>query len=353
MLRGIVRALLAALALAVLYLVAWPVPIRPVAWDPPAAPPRTGSLAPNDRLAGVAWLGRGVALGPESIALDRDGRVHTGTRDGRILRLRDDDSFEEVANTGGRPLGLAFDRAGTLWICDLRRGLVALSPGGAPRVVATEHAGVPLRFADDVDVGPDGTVYFSDASSRFDAFRPDLVEHGPNGRLLAYHPDTGRTELLVGGLHFANGVAVGPEGRYVLVNETGSYRIVRRWLAGPKAGTTEAFVDALPGFPDNVTWSPSRRVFWVALFAPRIASFDWLQPHPWLRTLVFRLPQALQPAPARHAWVLAIDEQGKIVANLEHDAKDSYSPVTSARERDGVLYLGSLERDAVGRIRLP
>jgi sugar lactone lactonase YvrE len=341
------------LAAAALYLAAWPVLIEPVAWTPPPLPPRAGAYAPNDRLAAVEWLGRGVALGPEAVAVDREGRVHTGTRDGRILRLRADDTFEEVARTGGRPLGLAFAADGTLYVCDLEKGLLAMPPGGAPRVVASSHAGVPFRFADDVDVAPDGTVYFSDASSRFSVWKPDIFEHRGNGRLLAYHPATGATDLVLGGLHFANGVAVGPGGRYVLVNETGSYRILRVWLAGPRRGQYDVFLDALPGFPDNITWSPGRRVFWVALFAPRLPTFDWLQPRPWLRKVVFRLPEALQPAPVRHAWVLGVDEEGRVRHDLEDASSHSFSPITSAREHSGLLYLGSLQRDAVGRIRAP
>jgi sugar lactone lactonase YvrE len=270
-----------------------------------------------------------------------------------LARVLADGGFDVVARTPGRTLGLAFHPDGTLYLCVLGEGLVALRPDGALRTVARAHAGVPFRFVDDVDVAPDGTVYFTDASSRFQTFRPDLVEHGPNGRLLSYRPATGETALVLGGLHFANGVAVGPNGEYVLVNETGSYRIQRVWLAGPRKGQAEVFLDDLPGFPDNVTWSASRRVFWVALFSPRLAVFDWLQPHLWLRKVVFRLPEALQPAPVRHAWVLGVDEAGRVVHDLEDASGTSFAPVTSARERDGVLWLGSLEREALGRIRLP
>ena len=37
-------------------------------------------------------------------------------------------------------------------------------------------------------------------------------------------------------LLFANGVAVGPDDAYVLVNETAAYRVMRYWLKGEKAG---------------------------------------------------------------------------------------------------------------------
>lgn len=190
--------LLLALALSG-YIAAWPVEIEPVAWKAPPPPPLVGPLAPNDRLRGVEWLGRGQLSGPEATAIDRLGRVHTGTADGRILRLDPvRGAFEPVAFTGGRPLGMAFDAAGTLYVCDAAKGLLAVSPGGELRVLATAHEGVRLGFADDVDVGPDGTVYFSDATSKFGPARSreDILEHGGHGRLLAWYPSTGKTELL-------------------------------------------------------------------------------------------------------------------------------------------------------------
>jgi sugar lactone lactonase YvrE len=124
-------------------------------------------LAPNDRLGGVEWLGRGEALGPEATAIDAAGRVHTGTRDGRVLRLDPAiGGFATLADTGGRPLGMVFDPAGTLYLCDASRGLLALSPQGALRTLATEQGGVRFGFADGIERGPDGTLYFSDASAR-------------------------------------------------------------------------------------------------------------------------------------------------------------------------------------------
>ena len=88
------------------YLLAWPVPIRPVAWYPSPAPPPTGPWAPNHRLRGVERLGEGVVHGPEATALDAAGHVYTGTRDGTVLRLDPaTKAFTEVARTGGRPLG--------------------------------------------------------------------------------------------------------------------------------------------------------------------------------------------------------------------------------------------------------
>jgi sugar lactone lactonase YvrE len=350
------RLVLLAVTLLIAYLCAWPVPVEPVAWTPPKAPAPTGAYAPNERLRAVEWLGRGAVVGPEATALDARGRVHTGTRDGRILRFDPvAGSFETLATPGGRPLGMAFDAAGRLVYCDGAVGLRALAPGGEATTLATGHAGVPFRLADDVAVGPDGTVYFTDASSRFGvhATREAILEHGGDGRLLAYHPDTGRTELLLAGLEFANGVAVAGDGSYVLVNETGAYRITRYWLAGPRRGSAEPFAENLPGLPDNVTWSATRRAFWVALFSPRVPALDALARHPFLRKVVLRVPRALQPEPLPQGFAIALGEDGNVLHVLRDASPGAFAPVTSVRERDGVLWLGNLEGDGIGRVEAP
>ena len=355
--RTLLRVLLVAVAALLAWLFFWPVPIESRAWKAPPAPRLEGAYAPNDALAAVEWLGKGQVRGPEATAVDQAGRVHTGTADGRILRFDPARGlFEEVASTGGRPLGLAFGADGTLYVCDAVKGLLSLAPGAkAPRTLATGHGGVPFHFANDVDVGADGTVYFSDSSFRFGLGqeREDVLEHGGAGRLLAWRPATGTTELLLSGLQFANGVAVAGDGASVLVAELGAYRITRYWLEGPRKGTSEVFFDNLPGLPDNLTFSRSRGIFWVALYSPRVKALDVLAPYPFLRQVVYRLPMWLQPQPARHAFALGLDPQGRVVANLQHAAPDAFAPVTSVREHGGWLWLGSVSREALGRVRAP
>src|SRR5262249_7675423 len=141
---------------------------------------------PNNLLSRTEWLAKGIATGPEAIAIDSAGRVYTGTRDGRVLRLsHEGDSVETLVNTGGRPLGVAFDRQGNVIVADAIKGLLAISPQKGMTVLAKEQGGVRFGLVDDVDVAEDGTIYFSDASSKFSLqeLRADFLEHRPNGRL--------------------------------------------------------------------------------------------------------------------------------------------------------------------------
>lgn len=346
----------AALLLLAVYLLAWPVPIEPIAWRAPAAPPREGPYAPNDRLRAVERVGAGELEGPEATAIDAAGRVFTGARDGRILRLEPGArTFTLHARTGGRPLGMAVAADGSLVVADAEKGLLSVSPAGEVKVLATGQGGLPFRLTDDVALGRDGSAYFTDASSRFGlgGEREDVLEHAGRGRLLAWRPRTGEVELLLSGLQFANGVALSADESFLLVNETGAYRIVRYWLSGPGKGSAEPFLENLPGLPDNLTWSQERRAFWVALFSPRLPALDLLAPYPWLRKVVLRLPLWLQPQPKRRAMALAVDEGGRVVEWMEDDSAHPFAPVTSVRERAGFLWLGSLHENALGRIAAP
>jgi sugar lactone lactonase YvrE len=197
-------------AAAAAYLLLFPVPIEPTAWTAPSPPPRAGLLAPNEKLRAVERIGGPSVHQPESTAIDPEGRVYAGVADGRIVRIDPrSGSVSHFAATGGRPFGLAFDGEGRLYVSDAVKGLLRVSTSGEVTSLASGHAGIPFHFTDDVSIGPDGTVYFTDASSRFgpDQFREDILEHGGHGRLLSFDPRSGRTELLLSGLQFANGVA--------------------------------------------------------------------------------------------------------------------------------------------------
>jgi sugar lactone lactonase YvrE len=344
------RAMTLGIVLTAAYLLLWPVPIEPEAWTPPRAPLHFV----NADLIGVELLEPSLPA-PEAITFDAEGRIVTGLLDGRIVRFTPNGhDITVLAETGGRPLGLKYDDAGRLFVADAYRGLLAIGPQGSLQTLATTHAGQAMHLVDDLDVAKDGAVYFSDASSRWPLaqYKMDIIEHRPSGRLLVYRPDRG-VDLVLGGLYFANGVALSPDESYVLVAETMSYRIRRIYLRGPRAGQNDMFADNLPGFPDNITWSPARRAFWIALAAPRKRAIDALGQWPFARKMLARLPEMLQPAPKRHAWALAVDETGRIVADVQDALRTSYSPLTSVVERDGFLYLGSFVHHGVGRIRAP
>jgi sugar lactone lactonase YvrE len=351
------RAAIAVATLVLLYLLLWPVPIAPVAWEAPDNPGYTGLFAANDRLSAMELVPIGEDIGPEAIARDREGRFYLATYSGWIVRLDSTGKNpERWANTGGRPLGMAFDSSGTLWVADGHRGLLSVSPSGRVLVMVTEAAGRPVRYADDVDVSADGRVYFTDASTKFywptyDALTAsilEVVEHRGNGRVIEYDPVSGRTSEIAGGLVFPNGIVVTHDGTALLVNEMGNYRVLKIERTGVARGAMQAVVTDLPGFPDNLRRGLDGR-YWIALVSPRSGIADWMADKPALRRVLLRLPAFLRPGPKDYGHILAVDDSWRVVADLQ-DPSGKLPSLTSALETDGALWLGSLKAPTAARL---
>lgn len=291
---------------------------------------------------------------PEDVVVDRDGWLVTGVDDGRILRVSPATGEVRVlATTGGRPLGLEVLPDGHILICDSPGGLLDLDPAsGILRVLVSSFEGQPLRFCSNVVAALDGTLYFSTSSARYTIreWRHDIVENIPTGRLYRRHAD-GRVESLLDRLYFANGLALAADQSWIVVAETGASRLRRLWLSGPKAGQHEIFAE-LPGYPDNLSMS-ANGLIWVALPTPPNPLLTKIHKLPLsLRRLVARLPQALQPAPARSTWVMALDGDARVVHDYRQD-DGSYSFVTGVCEDQGTIYLGSLAEPAILAVALP
>jgi len=353
MFKKILYGLLALVLILVGYLALWPAPIDPVAWIPPEAPKLEGILAPNTLLNQSEVLGEGKVKGPEDVAVDSAGRIYSGSADGRITRILHDGQVETFANTGGRPLGLHFDAQGNLIVADAKKGLLSVSTSGEVTTLVAGYQGKNFVFADDLDIGPDGIIYFSDASDTYpiEVFLLDLLEARPHGRLYSYNPATRETRMLLDGLYFANGIAVSSRGDFVLVNETGRYQITRYWLKGPQAGSHDIFIENLPGFPYGIS-SNRRGTFWLALASPRKADVDQLHTNPFMKKVVTKLPDSMKPAATMYGFVLALDEQGNILRSYQDPSGKNVAEVTSVEEHGGYIYLGNLTHDRFWRLKL-
>jgi sugar lactone lactonase YvrE len=351
--RKTLLVLLAIIGLGVLYLLLWPVPIDPQAWTPPDAPPLAGVYEPNNLLAPVEKLN--VGHNPEGVAIDAEGRIYTGLEDGRIMRLGADGNQPELfARVDGRPLGMQFDGAGNLIVAGGDKGLLSIGRDGAVSVLSASARGTSFRCVNDLDIAADGTIYFSDTSFKYpiSIYKHDLFEHRPNGRLLSFDPKSRQTSVVLDGLYFPNGVAVSKDQSFVLLSETGKYRVLRVWLTAGRKGQSENFIDNLPGFPDNISANGSDE-FWLALVTPRNKLLDALLPRPFLRKVILRLPSFMQPAPKRHGFIIALDKEGRVTRNLQDPSGKSFALVSSVLEHQGKLYLGSIGEEALGRLTVP
>ncbi|MEP0942387.1 MAG: SMP-30/gluconolactonase/LRE family protein [Rhizobiaceae bacterium] len=341
-------------ALAAAYLLLWPVPIEPVAWDAPENEGYVSDFAPNTKMQGLARVSLNGHSGPEDIALGPDGKLYVPTHDGVIFTYGGG-KLTEFAKTQGRPLGIEFGPNGKLFVADAYRGLLEIGPDGNIIVLTNKtDDGSPIRYADDLDVADDGSIYFTDASVKFGAEEfggtlpaslLDLMEHGPNGRVLKYDPASKSTSVLLDGLSFANGMALTADGSHYLVVETGTYSVLRVPV-GVNAEATP-ILQNLPGFPDNINRNADG-TFWIGLVSPRSPAVEFLSDRPFLRKIVQRLPTFMRPKPLRYGFVLRIDEDGNVLETLQ-DPSGDYALTTGLIEgADRKRYITSLTEPDIG-----
>jgi sugar lactone lactonase YvrE len=341
----------------VVYLALWPVSVQPVAWEAPEDAGYTRDFTQNDSLTTLELIDLDGRIGPEDADIGPDGLIYVATHDGEVLRIGKNGGVTSFAQTQGRPLGLEFDADGTLYVADAYRGLLAVDHTGGVTLLSNQaEDGSPVLFADDVDIAADGTVYFSDASTRFGAQANggtlaasvlDLVEHSANGRILKYDPVSGKTTVFADGLNFANGVAVNEVSDAVFVVETGAYRIWRFPIDGSPG---RVILENLPGFPDNIN-NAADGTFWVGLVSPRNAIMDKLAGLPSLRRVIMRLPDAMKPAPTRYGFILRIDAEGRVIETLQ-DPSGSYALTTGAVTlSDGRIAVTSLTEPHLGLLQ--
>jgi len=131
-----------------------------------------------------------------------------------------------------------------------------------------------------------------------------------------------------------------------------SCRLWRYWLKGPKAGTSDIFVEYLPGIPDNLGRN-ERGEFWVPLHSLRTNLEMYLGVLPWIHQVIGGLPLAQQHlyklmAPKPHAVVLRYSSEGRLLEILEDQTGQKVHSLSDAQEHDGKLYLGSVYAPQLG-----
>ena len=351
------RIVLALLAAALGYLLFWPVPVEPIAYDPPAAPGFAGPYAENRDLdaAELVMMPDGE-LGPEDLAELPDGSIYTTSLSGNLYRI-DGAAPRLAGRLGGRPLGLKAGPDGALYIADSFRGILRWSGPGTLEVVADSIGGAPVIYANQLDVARDGTVYFSNSSDRFDpetmgGTKPTSIltiwEQSDSGYVARIRPD-GTAEKLAEGFVYTNGIALSPDEDFLLINETGRARVHRLWLKGDRAGRREVFLDNLPGYPDNLE-AQGDGTYWLAFASPRVPS-EKLMPYPALRKLIWRLGPLVRPAPIRRGMLMQFDGQGNILRTLQ-DPDGRLGVTTGGRIAAGRLYVMTLESPWFARMPL-
>ena len=362
--KKIVLTIVAILFLLAAYLTLWPVPINPVSWNAPMQPGYVGVHTVNTKLANLNIISLGAEVGPEHIAIGKDGKLYTTVASGNILRMNQDGTALEVfVNTGGRVLGFDFDASGNLIAADVNNGLLSISRDKKMRVLTDKVNGDPIRYADAVVVAKSGKMYLSDASTRFapkdwggtfEASMLDILEQSATGRILEYDPANKTTRIVAKGFSFANGVALSIDEKTLFVNETGKYRVWKLSVAANDldisvpSSQAEVLLNNLPGYPDNLMRGLDGKI-WLGFAKPRNPTIDKLAAKPFMRKLTLRLPRAMWPIPKAYGHVIAFTEDGKVVADLQ-DPSGAYPETTAVTETAGRLYIQSLHAKGLGWI---
>jgi sugar lactone lactonase YvrE len=219
----------------------------------------------------------------------------------------------------------------------------------------------PVRYANSIVVAEDGTIYFTDASTRFspvdwggtyEASVLDILEQSASGRVLAFEPRTGHTSVAADGFSFANGVALSADGSRLFVSETGRYRIwsidshARGIHVQRDSASASVLLDNLPGYPDNLMRGRDGRI-WVGLFRPRNPAADGLSDKPFMRKVLLRLPRAWLPVGKPYGHVFAFLENGQVTEDLQ-DPNGTYPQTTGVTETAERLYIHSLQSPSIG-----
>ena len=212
------------------------------------------------------------------------------------------------------------------------------------------------RLADDLDIAPDGKIWFSEATVRYEIhdWPIDALEARGNGRIICHDPKTGKTRTMIRGLIFPNGVCIGNDQQSIIFSETWGCTVKRYYFDGPKKGKIEVMMENLPGYPDNINWASDGN-YWMSLLGMRSPALDlaWKMPG-FRKRMSKRVPRDEWLFPnVNVGCVLKFNDKGEVLDVLWDLGAKNHPQITSMREHRGHLYLGGLTNNRIGRYKIP
>ena len=108
--------------------------------------------------------------------------------------------------------GLTLDRQGRLIACEsMKHRITRTEKDGTITVLAETYNGKPLNGTNDVTVGADGTIYFTDPTG-------PRKEGGPGfSGVYGISPDGSSVNLVADDLNYPNGISMSPDGKILYV----------------------------------------------------------------------------------------------------------------------------------------
>src|SRR5829696_9882175 len=120
--------------------------------------------------------------GAEGIAVAKDGRIFVGAQDGWLYVISPQGEVSQFTRLPGRPLGIAIDRQGNLFVCDWdAHGVYKVSTTGDVSLFAnTDQDGIhKMRFPNFCVFDDQSNLYVSDTGSS----RRNSQIYKPDGKI--------------------------------------------------------------------------------------------------------------------------------------------------------------------------
>lgn len=191
---------------------------------------------------------------PEGLAAATDGTIYAGGEGGQVYKIdAGTGKFEVIAETGGFCLGVTLDRKENIYICDPgRQALLRVTTKGQVETLVESVDGRRLVNPNFSVFDSAGNLYFSDSGEWKKA----------NGVIYRLRTD-GVCELFSAGpFHFANGLALDRQGRFLYVVESNLDRVLRIEIRSDGSSSApEVFAEGLARVPDGLAFDADGNLY--------------------------------------------------------------------------------------------
>jgi gluconolactonase len=211
------------------------------------------------------------------------GLVFSDVRANRISVLDAERRVSTLRDPANNPNGNALDAQGRLVTCEHRgRRVVRRAPDGSLTVLADTYDGKPLNAPNDVTLGPDGALWFTDPVFGIRQADEGLMAEPAQSARRVYRIDpSGQLGAVTDAVGQPNGLAFAPDGRILYVSDASAAlnpEAARRILAfavepDRRLGPARVFAELESGVPDGLAVDANGNLYaacedGVRLYAP-------------------------------------------------------------------------------------